>query len=126
MRKDPGCLEDVLGLTGMAITEAQYQALSHQTVKRAWAIFEAQKRDAQNGGYHNPGVYYVDERLVTAITDETSTCFITCFHEHFDRPHGEVPRPGTTVGQRKLLYKRRLDVAEDCKIFINVTRKTGV
>ena len=125
LRKDPGCLEDLLGISGRPITAAQYEALSHQVVRDAWAEFEAQKRDACNGGYHDATAYFVDGNLITAITDLPRSWFITCFHEHFDRPHGVVPG-AVSIGQRKLVYRQRLIEAEDFKKYINVRRKRGV
>lgn len=126
LEKDPGCLEDVLGITGHPITLEQYRAISHQVVRQCWAEFEAQKRNGRIGGYHDPSAYFVDNDLLTAITDLRRARFITCFHEHFDRPHGVVPRPDASIGQRRLLYKQRLDQAESFRKYINVRRKRGV
>lgn len=126
LRKDPGCLEELLGISGSAITEAQFEAVSHQVVRDCWAEFEAQKRNARNGGYYDAAVYSVDENLITAITDKRRARFITCFHEHFDKPHGVEPPRGVSAGQRRLLYQQRLDEAEDFKKYINVRRKRGV
>ena len=125
LRTDPGCLEGIFGIPSM-ITEPQYEAVSHQVVRESWAEFEAQKVDPQYGGYHNASAYFVDDMLVTAITDLSRSRFITCFHEHFGRPHGVVAGPSVSAGQRKLLYRQLLDEKEGHGTYKNVRRKRGV
>ena len=126
LRENPGCLEDVLGIIGGTITAAQYEAASHQVVRESWAEFEAQKQDPHYGDYHKASTYFIDDNLLTAITDLSRHWFITCFHERFGRPHGTVPGPGASAGRRKLEYRQRLTDAENCKKYINVRRKRGV
>jgi hypothetical protein len=105
LRENPGCFEDLLGLPpGSTMTESQYEVRSLDAVTGAWGEYEGEGRDRRTGEWKEARAFFVDQDLVVAITDGFRRTFITCFHEHFDYPHGVVPGPGASLGDRQLAY----------------------
>jgi hypothetical protein len=123
---NPGCFEEVLGIVGTTMTESQYEQRADDAVNNAWGEYEGEGWNVQYREYTKPRAYYVDDDLVVAITDEFRNDFVTCFHEHFDRPHGVDPGTGATVGQKQLRYKERLKIDEQGKAIRNLKRIRGV
>lgn len=126
LSKNPGCFEELLGIVGSTMTESQYDLRAYEAVDNAWGEYEGEGRDVQAREYTELRAYYVDDDLVVAITDGFRNEFVTCFHEHFDRPHGVDPGGGATVGQKRLRYKERLKIDEQGKAIRNLKRIRGV
>jgi len=102
--RDAGCFEDVLAIRGRSMTVAEYESASQDVIANAWMVYEAEKSD-RNGGYDAARVTFVEPRLLVTVADLGRTTIVTCFHEHFDYPHGRKPGPGTSVTVRKLKYR---------------------
>lgn len=126
LAKDQGCFEDLLGIAGTTMSESQYEMRADDAVNNAWCEYECEARNLRNCEYTESRAYFVDNDLLVAITDSFRRDFVTCFHEHFDKPHGVVPVPGVTVGQKQLRYKERLKIEEQGKIIRNLKRIRGV
>ena len=126
LRKNPGCFEDLLGITGRTMTESQYEIRSDDAVNNSWGEYEGEGWDVRRREFSELRAYFVDDDLVVAITDGFRNDFVTCFHEHFDRPHGVDPGAGATVGQKQLRYKERLAIDEQGKAIRNLKRIRGV
>jgi hypothetical protein len=121
--KDAGCFEDLLGIVGRAMSELEYVDRSEAAVTNAWGQYRGEGRDIASGEYNEERTYFVDDQLVVAITDASESDFITCFHEHFSRPHAS---PSGAVGQRRLRYKEHLRFDEQAGLIRNVRRVRGV
>jgi hypothetical protein len=106
--RDAGCFEDLLGINGQPMTQLQYEQKSLDTYNNAWGEYEGEGRNVEAREYYPPSAYFVDDDLVVAITDTGRAEFLTCFHEHFGRPHGRDPGAGASVGQRQLRYRLHL------------------
>ena len=70
--KDAGCFEDLLRINGRTMTEREYEDRSDQTYHNAWAEFEGEGRNIGAGEYYARSVYFVDDDLVVAITDDSA------------------------------------------------------
>lgn len=127
MRENPGCFEDLLDISSGTLTAAQYEALSHQVVRQAWAEYQAEMRNTHvdEVEYYPLSSYFVDDNLVLAIVRQDRDEFSTCYHEHFDRPHGVDPGPGATVGQKQLRYMDKVKMDEQGKAIRNLKRIRG-
>lgn len=123
--KDRGCFEDLLGVNGREITVAEYEQRSQAAVTNSWGEYEGEGRDVQAGRYYPAAAYFVDD-LVVAITDLERNEFLTCYHEHFSRPHGVVPGPNASVGQRRLRFLQQLNCDEQGKMIRNLRRLRNV
>jgi hypothetical protein len=99
LRKDPGCFEDLLGITGRTMTQSEYELRSLDAVTNSWGKYAGDSWNPEDREYREASVYFVDDDLVVAITDTFEREFITCFHEHFGYRHGGGPGPGASVGQ---------------------------
>jgi hypothetical protein len=125
LRKDPGCFEDLLRIAGRQMTELEYDFRAEAAFDDAWGEYEGESRDVRNGTYTQLRAYFVDDDLVVAITDGFRNDFVTCFHEHFNYPHGVDPGAGATVGQKRLRYKEGLKIDEQGKFIRNLKRIRG-
>jgi hypothetical protein len=126
LRKDPGCFEDLLGLpAGKEMTPTQYEDRSLEAVEHAWAEYEGDHKDRATGEYCGMRAYFVDNDLVVAVTDTFRHDFITCFHEHFDYPHGVKPGPGVQPGDRQIAYRVMLQADERGQFIRKVRRLRG-
>lgn len=105
---------------------ADYEARSQTTLTTAWAEFEGARWNGVVGDYDEPRATYVDDDLIVAVTNLPRAVFVTCFHEHFDRPHGVEPGPGASIGQRRLRYRRSLDADERGGVIRHLRRLRGV
>jgi hypothetical protein len=124
LRKDPGCFEDLLGLSSV-MTEPQYETRSHDAVENSWAEYEGQAWEAIKGQYSPERAYFVDDDLVVGITDSFRREFVTCFHEHPGGRH--VSRASMpSIDQRRLEYTDRLDAEEQGRMIIHLKRIRGV
>jgi hypothetical protein len=115
-----------MGIAGRQMTEAEYATRSQAAVVNAWAEYEGRGRDVQAGAYYPPAVYFVDDDLVVAITDMARQSFLTCFHEHFNKPHGIDPGRSASVGQRRLRYIQQLNWDEKGGMIRNLKRIRNV
>lgn len=123
VRENPGCFEDLLGITGRSMTVEEYRDRSGRAVAGAWCEYEAQARDFDRGVYLQGRVSYVDDDLVVSVTDRDRARFVTCFHDHFDgrRPlHGRNPGRGVSVAQRRIRYREDLRLKEKGRLIINL------
>lgn len=112
-RENPGCFEDLLGITGRTVTVEEYRDRSVLSVTGAWCEYEAESRDFERNTYLPARASLVDDDLVVAVTDMARTRFVTCFHEHFQsrRPtHGDHPGHGVSVAQRRMRYREALRI----------------
>jgi hypothetical protein len=107
------------------MTESQYDLRSLDAVTNAWAEYEGEWCERSTGDWKEARAYFVDDELVVAITDTFRRSFITCFHEHFDYPHGVEPGPSATAGDRHLRYKAMLKKDERLKFIRKVKRIRG-
>jgi len=123
---DKGCFEDLMGIAGRDMTEAEMEQRSQDVVANAWGEYEGEGRNVQQMSYYPPAAYYVDDDLVVAITDQPRQEFQTCYHEHFSRPHGVEPPPGTSLAQRQLRYVQKLNWDEKGGMIRNVNRIRNV
>ena len=124
--KDRGCFEDLLAIDGRDITEAEYEQRSQAAVTNSWGEYEGEGRDVEAGRYYPAAAYFVDDDLVVAITDLGRREFLTCYHEHFNRPHGVVPGPNASAGQRRLRFIQQLNWDEQGKMIRNLRRIRNV
>lgn len=117
--KDAGCFEELLGINPKLMTELEYEERSELAVTTSWAKFKGESRNIATREYYKQAMYFVDDQLVVAITDDSEYEFITCFHEHFGRGHAS-PRSIGTVGQRRLRYKEHIRFDEQGGLIRNV------
>jgi hypothetical protein len=120
LRKDAGCFEDLLGINGRTMSASEYELRSQDAVANAWGKYEGQSWDSQQRRYRETAIYFVDDQLVVAITDSFEHEFITCFHEHFDYPHGLVPGLTATPGEQVFRYRERVKFDEQGGLIRNV------
>jgi hypothetical protein len=123
LRENPGCFEDLLGITGREMTKKEYEARSLAAITTSWLEYEAQARDFVLSSYHKARAHYVDGDLVVSITDESRARLVTCFHEHFDNRsslHGKNPGKGASVAQRRIRYSEDLRLKEKARLIINL------
>jgi len=78
---------DVLGFTPEeTISIDRYEDESRKIVRDAWYVFDAQEWDYRNKWYKDSCIYYIDDRLLRAITiydRERGDFFKTCYDYHF-------------------------------------------
>jgi hypothetical protein len=121
--KDKGCLEDLLGITGRAMTEQEYEQRSQKAFTSAWGEYEGEGRNVSAQTYYPKAAYFVDDELVVAITDSARKTFHTCYHDHLGTGrHGPMP----SLGQRKLRYIQELRWRELGKMIRNLRRIRNV
>jgi hypothetical protein len=124
--KDKGCFEDLMGINGRDMSEAEYEQRSQEAVAKSWAEYEGEGRHVAASAYYPPAAYFVDDDLVVAISDTLRNTFQTCYHEHFSRPHGLVPGPSASLAQRQLRYRQKLQWDENGGLIRNLRRIRGV
>lgn len=105
---DVGCLESLLGLEGQLLNE-HLRHLSEEVYSQPRFVYEAEMAE-WGGGFRDRCSYFVDVRLVMAVTDRQRTEFITCFHLHktFKRACPGAPRDDQEASRRLLEEKQRL------------------
>jgi len=106
--EDVGCLESLLGLEGQLLT-GNLRNLSEEVYSQPRFVYEAEMAE-WGGGFRDRRSYFVDARLVMAVTDRQRTAFITCFHLHktFSRACSGAPRDDQEASRRLLAEKQRL------------------
>jgi hypothetical protein len=92
VRRDAACLQDVIGRPVASITEADYERESMKVLSAAWICYSGEATDQRRSRrdeivYFAPAKHFVDERLLTTIVSLSTDTVLTCYHEHFDRPH---------------------------------------
>jgi hypothetical protein len=123
LRENPGCFEDLLGVTGRAMTRDEYRERSFLAITGSWCEYEAEGRDYALSAYLKARVYYVDDELIVAITDLARSLFVACFHEHFDDRrglHGRYPGNTVSVAQRRIRYREDRRLKEKGRLIINL------
>ena len=75
VRENPGCFEDLLGITDRPVTVEEYRDRSVRAVTGAWSEYEARGRDFERSTYLPARVSYVDDDLVVAVNDLAPTRF---------------------------------------------------
>lgn len=123
--KDAGCFEDLLGINGRLMTVTEYEKRSDQAYEQSWLEYEAEKGHTDDDDYYPRCAYFVDDELIVAITNTKRSHYVTCFHEHFDRPHGLDPGRSADVGTRRLRYRDSLEMEERCGMIRKVRRIRG-
>ena len=106
--EDVGCLESLLGLKGQLLI-GNLRHLSEEVYSQPRFVYEAEMAE-WGGGFRNRRSYFVDARLVMAVTDQQRTAFITCYHLHktFSRACPGAPRDDQETSRRLLAEKQRL------------------
>jgi hypothetical protein len=122
--RDKGCFEDLMGIQGRDMTEAEYEQRSQVAYNNSWAEYECISWDADARAYRPPAAYFADEELVIVITDLARVNFITCFHEHFSGRHSRVA--ALPVGQRKLRYAQAIQWRVQGRQILQLRRIRGV
>jgi hypothetical protein len=123
--KDKACWQDLLDKKGAPVSEAEYEAKSVEICAICWLEYCAEAVD-QDGvfyavknnleiPYRDRRRYYVDQALLTTITSLDAKSVVTCFHEHFGRPHvqGGHKQP---QGELKDKYMRKIRLEESAKM----------
>lgn len=126
--QDAACWQDILQKN--PVTLGDYEQASQTVYHQSWLVYSAQWRES--GGYTAPRRYFVDDRLILAITDDQENWFITCYHDHYHLWNNSsgTPRPGKhllsenrtkPISQRKDEYLRVMRKLEQLRRLINVT-----
>jgi hypothetical protein len=122
LRKDPGCFEDLLGISGLKMTEDEYKERSQAAVVNAWAEYEGIVWSPSKQAYEDKAAYFVDEEMVLAITDLDRSFFTTCYHEHYDVKHNFNQENTAPYGNQRLRYREWIQNNERGKR-IKITKK---
>ncbi len=100
-----------------SITEEDYERESIKVLSTAWICYSAESQDKQRSGrhviaYHQPADHFVDDRLLITIVSCKTDTILTCYHEHFDRPHKPSPSKSEQMVRyvQRLGYQRRGDI----------------
>ena len=98
-----------MGRPAPSITEEDYERESTKVLSTAWICYSAEGQDNQGSrrhviAYHQLADHFVDDRLlITMVSCKTDT-ILTCYHEHFDRPH----KPSHSKSEQMVRYVERL------------------
>jgi hypothetical protein len=105
---DVGCLESLLGLEGQLLI-GNLRHLSEEVYSQPRFVYEAEMVEL-GGGFRDRRSYFVDARLVMAVTDQQRTAFITCYHLHktFSRACPGASQDEQETSRRLLAEKQRL------------------
>ena len=103
----------------------QYAEASLRTVHKAMIYFEAQRRDRENNDLIEPRCYFVDRRLLQAITDIRSRRFISYYQEHFGQTVSQSAIKDMEDGDRLLRIQTKIKHEEDGGLLVHVRRKYG-
>lgn len=105
------------------MTEYEYEKRSVQVLSKHWGKYRATHMDRTKGGLiPKPRVYAIDNDLVLAVLSHTEEHFVTCYHQHFNRPHGVDPAPTDSVAYKQMKFQdfirkqARLDKLRDIRI----------
>jgi hypothetical protein len=101
-----------------------YDGASKDTVKRARLYFEAEHWEGSTVK-DTFRAYFVDQRLLQAITDEPVQRFATYFLQTFDGTMTPEYLAGMSEGDRLLKFKTSLGNKERGGIYQKVRRKHG-
>jgi hypothetical protein len=120
--EDEECWKDLLGKTCRLVTEAEYEAESKLVCSSSWIEYVAEEVDKQNVGYsvrqdlgvpfHEKRRYFVDDRLVKTTTSLSGEDIVTCYHEHFDRPHVLGGHKAPT-GELRNKFRKRIELMSE-------------
>jgi hypothetical protein len=111
---DAECFKDVLGLEA-DFTKNEYKDLCKEAFHEAYIRYEAREWNEDRKCFHAKRHYRLDGRSLKVVADLTKKYFITCFHEHYGKPH----RP-------EHLKKPSLDQVFDYLIKIENKKKQGL
>lgn len=90
--------------------------------------FEAQRpqrNNGENGELIEPRCYFVDSRLLQAITDISTSRFISYHQLSFDGTVSQSTIKGMTEGDRLLKFQTKIKHGEDGGMLVQVRRKYG-
>ena len=106
--EDVGCLESLLGLEGQLLI-GNLRRLSEEVYSQPRFVYEAEMAE-WGGGFRDRRSYFVDARLVMAVTDQQRTAFITCYHLHktFSHTCPGASQDEQETSRRLLAEKQRL------------------
>lgn len=111
---DDGCFEELIGIKGRDMTEAEYHQRSLEAKAYSWAEYEGQHRE--DSEYLEPRHYFVDDDLVCTITDIAVSKIYTCFHAaHPKRKHFDLKKPYVNDRSEAAIGNRRLDFIKKIK-----------
>jgi hypothetical protein len=108
--RSAACAQDVFGHTASSVTEDDYKDESMKVLSTAWICYSGEKSDKQHSSraagivYFDPANHFVDDRLLTTIVSRNTDTILTCYHEHFDRPH----KPSMHKCEEMVKYLERL------------------
>lgn len=88
-------MQDVLGQPVESITQADYERESIKVLSTAWICYVGEVRDVRwrsSNSFYDSASHSVDDRLLTTIVSQGTDSILTCYHEHFDRPHKKAQR----------------------------------
>lgn len=124
-----GCLDDLLGTKGVALTLGQYEQLSLDVIQRSWGVVKAFKEDKRRWRE-----YFVDYELMLVAVDCGKNEICTCLHEHFQRPGvklpPEFPRGHCAVrvlppGERREKFRRYMEIEERARYMTHQVWRKG-
>lgn len=91
IKNDPDCMEDIFQKPVNQIEKNDYEQESISVISMAWLAYEASQLDPFRStrlriAYHPKRSYFIDHRLLKTVVSHSQDV-VTCFHEHFGRPH---------------------------------------
>ena len=100
--ENKGCMEDLLGISGRDMTIYEYLGKSQAVVNNPLFAWETDECNEKTSPHYTRKTYLVDQDLVLVSLNEQRTKYITCFHLHFEEPHGVDPSTCDSPGERRL------------------------
>lgn len=91
-KKHASCFADIHQVPLATISDGKFEIYSNDCFEKPMLSYAGDYKDAQAREYVGVRHY-----------------FVTFYHEHFDRPHGERPERSATEGQRKLEYEQAIE-----------------
>ena len=108
-KKHASCFADIHQVPLATISDGKFEIYSNDCFEKPMLSYAGDYKDAQAREYVGVRHYFVDCKLCVAATTRDEGYFVTFYHEHFDRPHGERPERSATEGQRKLEYEQAIE-----------------
>lgn len=102
-----------------------YEEASLRSVHKAVMYFEAQHLNRENNQFNESRSYFVDRRLLQAITDISTSNFISYYQVNFYRTVSQSAIKEMTDGDRLLRFQTKIKREEDGGLLVQVRRKHG-
>jgi hypothetical protein len=112
-----------LGKGGAAYSKGHYAENSRSTVHLAAYHFEAEHWNGRE--IEDTRAYFVDSRLLQAVTDEPVSHFVTYYPLSFDGTVKPEDLAEMQEGDRRLQFEEWLENKEIGQVFQNIRRKHG-